>query len=96
MPAGYVFRIQFAADRQAGLGRGRCDQLDDHLMADKRSAAPVAGDEREQTMLDLVPLARARREVAHGDRKAEFVGEPLQFDLPQAARVSRCCRRRRR
>jgi hypothetical protein len=28
-------------------------------MADERLAAPVSGDEREQAMLDLVPLCAA-------------------------------------
>jgi len=34
-------------------------------MCDKRPASPVHRDERKHPMLDLVPLARARREVAH-------------------------------
>src|ERR1700730_7242245 len=33
------------------------------MMADKRLTAPVAGDEREQAVLDLVPLAGAGRQV---------------------------------
>jgi len=57
--------------------------LDDDLMADKRLAAPVASDEREQAMFDPVPFARAGRQVAYGDRHAEFVSELLQFQLPQ-------------
>ena len=69
--------IEFAADFEAGLRRRRSDQLDDHLMTDERLAAPVAGDEREQAVLDLVSLARARRQVTHGDRNAEFVSEFL-------------------
>ena len=51
--------IEFAANLQTGLSGGCGDQLDDDLMADKRFAAPVAGDEREQAMLDLVPLCAA-------------------------------------
>jgi hypothetical protein len=39
-------RIEFATDLEASLRRRRGDQLDDHLMADERLAAPVAGDER--------------------------------------------------
>jgi len=66
-------RVRF----EAGLGGGCGDQLDDHLITDERLAAPVAGDEREQAMLDLVPLARARQQATHGDRNAEFVGEFL-------------------
>ena len=34
-------------------------------------------------MLDLVPLARARREVADRDLQARLVGEFLQFHLPE-------------
>jgi len=42
-----------------------CYQLDDHLVTDQWATTPVHRDEREQAVLDLVPLARARREVAH-------------------------------
>src|SRR5947207_2038271 len=69
--------IELATNLQTGLGRRRGDQLDDDLMADERSAAPVAGDEREQAMFDLVPLAGAGGQVTHGDGNAEFVGQFL-------------------
>ena len=51
--------VEFAAHFEAGCRRCCGDQLDDDLMADERLAAPVAGDEREQAMLDLVPLCAA-------------------------------------
>ena len=35
-------------------------------------------------MLDLVPLARPRWEVADGDLQPRLVGQPLQFECPQA------------
>ncbi len=35
-------------------------------------------------MLDLVPLAGARRKVADVDRETEFVGEPFKLGLPDA------------
>ena len=76
--------IEFAPNLQTGVRRRRGDQLDDDLMADERLAAPVAGDEREQAMLDLVPLAGTGRQVTHGDGNAEFVDQFLQFDLPQS------------
>jgi len=38
-------RIQFAFFRQARLCFGRRNQVDDYLMADKRCAAPIAGNE---------------------------------------------------
>jgi hypothetical protein len=72
--------IEFA---KTGLRRRCGDQLDDDLMADERFSAPVFGDEREQTMLGLVPLAGTGRQVTHGDRNTEFVGEFLKLPLPQ-------------
>src|SRR6266568_2442411 len=69
--------IEFATNLQTGLRCRCCDELDDDLMADERFAAPVAGDEREEAMLDLVPFAGARRQMTHGDGYAEFVGQLL-------------------
>src|SRR3954451_17325269 len=49
--------VEPTLDGEPGL-RGRAgDQLDDDLMCQQRLAAPVLGDEREQSMLDAVPLA---------------------------------------
>src|SRR5258705_10391502 len=68
LDAGWIgVLIEFATNLQTSLRRCCSDQLDDDLMADERFAAPVAGDEREQAMLDLVPLAGARGQVTHGD-----------------------------
>jgi len=78
-------RIELAMDRQACFRRRRCgDELNDHLMAYERLAAPVAGDEREHPMLDLVPLVCPWRQVATRDGEAEFVGQFLQLGFPQA------------
>src|SRR3712207_7567213 len=43
----------------------------------------VLRDEGEQPVLDLVPFAGARREVADAERQARLVGQPLQLPLPQ-------------
>ena len=56
--------------------------------AEERLAAPVARDEAEQAVLDLVPLARAGREVADLDLKAGLVGQALQLGLPQPGAVA--------
>ncbi len=56
--------VEAGVDAQAGAGRGRRDQVDDRLATDERLAAPVDRDEREQAVLDLVPLAGAGREVS--------------------------------
>ena len=76
--------IEFASDFEAGLGLCCRNQLDDDGMTDEGLAAPVAGDEGEQAVLDPVPFACAGRQVAHGDRHAEIVGKLLQFELPEA------------
>src|SRR5664280_3197657 len=44
--------IELATDLETGSGGGCGDQLHDHLMADERLSPPVAGDEREEAMLD--------------------------------------------
>ena len=75
--------VEFAADLQAGFGGGGGDELDDDLVADQRLAAPVLGDEQEEPMLDLVPLAGSGRQMADGDLQIEFVGPGLKLGLPQ-------------
>ena len=69
-------------DREAGAGGGGGDQIDDDAIADERFGAPVAADEREQAVLDLIPLAGARGKVADRDVDADLVGQALQFALP--------------
>jgi hypothetical protein len=55
--------IDSATDSEAGLRRRGGDQAHDDLMGDERLATPVLGDEREQEVLDLVPLARPRGQL---------------------------------
>jgi len=75
--------VEFAAHRQTGIGLGCADQIDHDTIADQRLGSPVHADEREQTMLDLVPLAGARRQVMDDDVDAKLVGETLQFAIPR-------------
>src|SRR5262245_36932882 len=74
--------IEHALDLEAGLGRGRTDQLHHGEAIRQRSPTPVLRDVAEQTMLYSVPLRRARRIVVDVERKAGGVGELLQLDLP--------------
>src|SRR5689334_6634228 len=74
-------------DQAAAVRRVR-DQVDDGLVGAQWTAAPVDGDEREQPVLDLVPLAGSRREVADADGDAELVGEPLQLVLPDMRSIA--------
>ena len=80
--------VEAGVDSQAAAGRGGGDQADDRLAGDKRLAAPVAADEAEQSVLDLVPFAGAGREVADADREMCFVGQRLQLGLPVAGAVA--------
>ena len=53
--------IEPAANYQAGRGLGGSDQIHDNLVSDEGLAAPVLRDEREQSVLDLVPFASSGR-----------------------------------
>src|SRR6266511_5156451 len=75
--------VQRRLDPQARRGVGVADEADDHLEAFQRLATPVGGDVAEHAVLDLVPLARARRQVADAHVEAALVGEALQFELPE-------------
>src|ERR1700754_4977254 len=76
-----------ADDETASVG-GVADQVDDGLVGPQGTTAPVDRDEREQPVLDLVPLAGARRKVADVDREVEFIGELLKLGLPHARAVA--------
>src|SRR5450759_1200991 len=75
--------IDFAFPRESCLCGGCGDQVDDDLMTDQRLAAPVLTDEREETVLDLVPFAGARRKVTDRDLQPGFVSQLLQFPFPE-------------
>src|ERR1039458_4118043 len=75
--------VERALDAQSGFGRGCLDQFDDGQSVGERSAAPRLRDVAEQSMLDLVPLRRARRIVMDVDDEPCRIGEFLQFDFPQ-------------
>jgi len=71
------------ASAEARAGRGGRDQNHNDRVAEQGLASPVLTDEGEQAVFDLVPLLRARREMAYRDGRAEAVGQFLQVDLPQ-------------
>ena len=80
-----MFGSSSASHLQACVGGGGGDQFDDDLMADERFAAPVLRDEREQAVLDLVPLAGAGRQMTDGDGNAELVGQRLAIRASTSA-----------
>ena len=74
--------VELRLDAEAGRGAGVANEFDDRLEGLQWTAAPVLSDVAEEPMLDLVPLARAGREVRDVDGAAQVVGEPLQRGLP--------------
>ena len=75
LPACRVFpAVQTAGHLETFGGCRTRYQIDDCLVIPKRLATPVGGDERKQSVFNLVPLAGARREVTYGDGKIGFIG----------------------
>ena len=80
--------IELGLDAQPGGRAGVADQLDEGLEGAERTPAPVLRDVAEEPVLDLVPLARARREVRDVDAEAQVVGQALQRGLPAARPIA--------
>src|SRR3989304_7013253 len=59
--------VEATGDGQPLRGGGARDQAHDRLVVPQRLATPIRGDEREQAVLHLVPLAGSRWEVADLD-----------------------------
>jgi hypothetical protein len=87
--AGGVFAcVQFSQDFQSGARGGRSDGVHHYLVAGQRSAAPVHGDVREETVLDPVPLRSSGRKVTHRDLQPGLDCQFRKLDLPCAAAVA--------
>jgi hypothetical protein len=63
------------------------DELYDRFEGTQGTPPPILRDMAEQAMFNLVPLARARREVRHVDTQLEIVGQLLEPALPGAAAI---------
>jgi hypothetical protein len=59
------------------------NQLDNGLKRRKRLATPIDGNVRKEPMLDLVPFAGGRRQVANGDGQAGLISQMVHLLLPQ-------------
>ena len=59
------------------------DQVDDGNAVQQRAPTPIFGNEAEHPVLDLVPLAGARRKVRDMDGQVEIIRQPLEFGFPQ-------------
>jgi len=80
--------IQLRFDPQPRLRRRITDQVHDDGSRAERLTSPVLGDVAEHPVLDLVPLARAGREMADRDPQPQVVGQTLQRHFPQPRAIS--------
>lgn len=87
-PALVCSPIQTGFDDQPGLGRRSRDEIHDGTVVGQGPASPVRGDERKEAMLNLVPLAGARRKVTYRDRQLLLGRKSLELSLPQMAAVA--------
>jgi len=69
--------VKAGVDLEPAGVRGPGDQVDDRLERHQRLAAPVHRDEREQAVLNLVPLGSPWWEVADLELKLGVIGELL-------------------
>ena len=69
--------VQLGTYLQAARRPGVPDQLNDHGVVRQRTATPVPRDVTEHPVLDLVPLARARRKMANRQPQTQVVSQLL-------------------
>ena len=87
-PEGIAPEVGRRSNLQASLRGCRANQADHDPKACQRSRSPVFGNVAEDAVLDLVPLAGPRREVADGDRKSSLACKPLKLALPKAYAIA--------
>src|SRR5258708_618469 len=75
--------VESSSDAQARRGGRVANKFHCRLTANEWTTPPVLSDLREEAVLDLVPLARAWREMADADVQTGGVGEALQLDTPE-------------
>ena len=61
---GILPSIEGRLDAQPRGRAGTANEADDHLAAQQGLSTPVRGDVAKHAVLDFVPLARARRQMA--------------------------------
>ena len=83
-----VICVQHCFDFESGARLRATDEVDDRLIVDQRLSSPVQTDEREEPVLDLVPLAGSRRVVTDRDRYPDLIRYLLQVELPCAKSIS--------
>ena len=80
--------VEFGLDFETLWSRSRRNQVEDDFVTHQRSATPILRDVAKHAMLNLVPLAGARRKVADLQRNAQPIGQVLQGNFPQPVTAS--------
>ena len=78
---------QTSLNREVRRRLGSSDETNNGFETYEGATSPIHRDVREETVSDLVPLARAWGEVALRHREAGAVGEVLQGTLPESRAV---------
>src|SRR5437764_941034 len=68
---------------QPSAGGGVCNEIDHSLVAEQWLASPILSNVTEHAMLDLIPFARPRRQMAHLDREANLLGQVRKLEFPE-------------
>ena len=84
-PCGVLAPLQFRLDVSTRLGGRIRHQLDNHGVADERSATPVLRDVSKHPMLDLMPLTWAWGKMTHGNMQVLAVRPRLEFTFHPGA-----------
>jgi len=80
---GILARVQRSLNTQSLRSRRGANETDNDLPTLQGLPPPISGDVAEHAVLDLVPLAGARGQMADTDAQATLIGEALQCPLPQ-------------
>src|SRR5271170_962920 len=79
--------VEICLNSQPCFGCSRRNEIDNHLVTDQRTPTPIHGNEREQAMFDLVPLAGPRWIMTYGHIQSRLIGPVLQFHLPESEAI---------
>jgi len=74
--------VKLGVHCESGAGGGRGDGVHDDVVAGQGTCSLVHRDVGEQSVLDLVPLAGPRRQVAHRDHEPGLGGQRSEFGFP--------------
>ncbi len=79
------FCIQNTMNFQSSISLGSRNEINNSGMSQKRLTTPILGDERKESMFNLIPSASPRRKMTDGNRHPNLISQLLQFPFPEAS-----------